>query len=339
MAVIIAEGWKTYADKSEVVAGWPLHASLPANAVFAEVSGRRTLDLYGGKVARGFAPRRRVCLNFVVDLTAGSLASTLWSVGLNPVNIASAAYTSSTNDRFRVEATSTEIRVVRQAFNPDGSIVSSSQTVATVAHTMAAGASYRVEIMVDVSGETGLVDVMLNGVSVINAEFSRAIGTYACDAGFGIVSLYAASSSGARGRVSNLVLYSDTAPTAWPVGPLNLSYLPAQPNAGETMSFPPAITDPEVVIDSPAGKTWDLGDLAGVSTSAIKGVIGSVRLSAPDAVIPASVDIQFKDGAAVLSAETHIVQPGTPVHDRHIPIPVSDPAVLNAMKMTVRKTP
>lgn len=338
MAVIVAEGWKTYADKSEVVAGWTLHANLPTNAGFAEVSGRRTLDLYGGKVARAFAPRRRVCVHFVADLTAGTLASTLWSVGFNPLNIASAAYTTGNNDRFLVQATNTQIRVVRQAFNPDGSLVSSSQTVATVNHTMAAGASYRVEVMADVSGETGAVEVMLNGVAVITAEFSRAIGAYACDADFGIVSLYAASSSGARGRVSNLVLYSDDSPTAWPVGPLNLSYLPAQPNAGETMSFPPALTDPEIVIDSPAGKTWDLGDLAGVSASAIKGVIGSVRLSAPDAVIPASVDIQFKDGAAVLSAETHIVQPGTPAHDRHIPIPVSDPAVLNRMTLTAKRT-
>lgn len=338
MAVIIAEGWKTYADKTEVVAGWPLHASLPTNAGFAEVSGRRTLDLYGGKVARGFAPRRRVCLNFVVDLTAGALASTLFSVGLNPANVASAAYTSSTNDRFRVEATNTQILVVRQAFNPDGSLVGTSQTVATVAHTMAAGASYRVEVMADVSGETGAVEVMVNGVAVITAEFSRTIGTSACDADFGIVSLYAASSSGARGRVSNLVLYSDAAPTAWPVGPLNLSYLPAQPNAGETITFPPALTDPEILVDSPAGKTWQLGDLAGVSAAAIKGVIGSVRLNAPDAVIPASVDIQFKDGAAVLSAETHIVQPGTPAHDRHIPIPVSDPAVLNRMTLTAKRT-
>ena len=107
MAVIIAEGWKTYADKSEVVAGWTLHVNLPTNAGFAEVSGRRTLDLYDGKVARAFTPRRRVCLNFVVDLTAGALASTLFSVGLNPANVASASYTSSTNDRFRVEATST----------------------------------------------------------------------------------------------------------------------------------------------------------------------------------------------------------------------------------------
>lgn len=338
MAVIIAEGWKTYADKTEVVAGWPLHASLPTNAGFAEVSGRRTLDLYGGKVARGFAPRRRVCLNFVVDLTAGALASTLWSVGMNPVNIASSAYTSTLNDRFRVEATSSQIQVARQAFNPDGSLVGTSQTVATVAHTMAAGASYRVEIMVDVSGETGLVDVMLNGVSVINAEFSRAIGTYACDAGFGIVSLYAASSSGARGRVSNFVLYSDASPTQWPVGPLNLTYLPAQPNAGETMSFPPALTDPEILVDSPAGKTWQLGDISGVAASAIKGVIGSVRLNAPDAVIPASVDTVFNDGAAVLAAQTHIVQPGTPVYDRHITVPVSDPAVLNRMTLTVKRT-
>lgn len=340
MAVIIAEGWKTYADKSEVVAGWPLHANLPASAGFAELSGRRTLDLYGGKVVRAFPPLRKVCLNFIVDLTSGALSSswTLFSLGLNPANIASAAYTSTTSDRFRVEATGTVIRVIRQAFNPDGSMVSASQTVASVNHTMVAGASYRIEVMVDVSGETGTAEVMINGVAVITAEFSRAIGAVACDAPYGIVSLYSQSTAACRGRVSNLVLYSDAAPTRWPAGPLNISYLPAQPNAGESITFPPALTDPEITVDTPAGKTWQLGDLGGVSASAIKGVIGSVRLNAPDAVIPASVDVQFKDGATVMATETHIVQPGTPAFDRHISIPTNDPAALNRMTMTVKRT-
>ena len=338
MAVIIAEGWKNYADKSEVVFGWPLHASVPVNAGFAEISGRRTLDLYGGKVAREFAPRRRVCVHFVADLTAGALSSTLWSVGLNPPNIASAAYTAPSGDRFRVEATATQIRVLRQPFNPDGTLVSSSQTVASVNHSMTAGSSYRVEILADVTGDTGTVEVMVNGVTVIAVDFSRAIGNYACDAPFGIVSLYAVGSTGSRGRISNLILYDDAAPTQWPIGPQNISYLPAQANAGETISFPPLLTDPEILVDTTAGKTWQLGDVAGVSASSVKTVFGLVRMSAPDALTPASADVLFQDGASVLSAETHIIQPGTPVYDRQIVIPTSDPAVLNRMTLTVKRT-
>ncbi|PTX47002.1 hypothetical protein IQ03_03501 [Gemmobacter caeni] len=341
MAVILQEGWKTYADRTEVGFGWPLRATSVASSVFTDISGRRTYDMYGAKVAKTIAPTRRVCAHFVLDLTAGTIGSTttLFQLGLNPANIAASAYETTAGDRFIVEGRGTTIRVVRNAFGADGSVQSGSQTVATATHTMSAGASYRIEVLADVTAETGTAEVLINGVSVLSAEFSRTIGTYPCDAPFGIASLYAQGVTGARGRLSNLVLYTDDATTTWPVGPLNISYLPAAPNAGETINFPPLLTDPEIPITDATGKTWSLGDISGVSAASIKAVIGSVRMSSPDAVVPASADVVFRNGAAVLASSTHVVQPGTPVYDRHTTIPVTDPGVLNAMTMTVRKTP
>lgn len=337
----MAEGWKTYADRTEIQFGYPLHAAVNANTAFAEVSGRRTCDLAGGRVARSVTPYRRVCASFVVDLTAGTIGTTttLFSFGLNPANIASTAYTSNGNERFQVEAYGSNIRVYRRGFNPDGTTASTVQTVATVAHGMTAGMSYRIEILADVTSETGSVEVLINGVSVVSSEFSRTVGAYACDADFGIVSLYCQNSTGCRGRVSNVVVYTDDAVTAWPVGPLNIGYLPAQPNSGETINFPPSATDPEILVTDETGKTWQLGDISGVSAASIKAVIGSVRMSSPDAVVPASADVVFLNGATVLASSTQVVQPGSPVYDRHTTIPVTDPNVLNEMTMTVRKTP
>ena len=341
MSVLMAEGWKTYADRTEIQFGYPLHASVGSNTAFADVSGRRTCDLAGGRVSRGVTASRRVGAVFIVDLTAGSIGTnmTLFSFGLNPVNIVSSAYTFNSNERFQVEAFGPNIRVYRRAFNPDGTTASTVQTVATVAHGMTAGTSYRIEILADVTSETGRVEVLINGVSVVASDFSRTIGTYACDASFGIVTLYCQNSSGCRGRLSNVVVYSDDAVTSWPVGPLNIGYLPAQPNGGETMNFPPLASDPEIPVTDESGKTWQLGDISGVSAASIKAVIGSVRMSSPDAVVPASADVVLRNGSAVLASSTQIVQPGTPVYDRHTIIPVTDPAVLNAMTMTIRKTP
>lgn len=338
MTVILAEGWKTYADRTEIPFGYPLWASITSNAAFADISGRRTADLYGSKVARAFAPGRRVCGHFIVDLTAGSIGSTtLFMVGLNPANVATAAYTDVLGDRFRLEAYGANLRVIRQAFNPDGSLNVTTQTVASVAHGWTAGTSYRVEFVVDVSGSTGFVEVMVNGMAVISTTFSRAISSFACDADFGIVSLYAQSTSNCRGRISNFVLYSDSGNTAWPAGPLNISYLPAQANSGETITWPPAATDPEIPVTDATGKTWALADLTGVTSSAIKAVIGSVRMSAPDALIPANAVIQFKDGSTVLASSTQQIQPGAPVFDRRVTIPISDPAVLNNMTLTIKQ--
>lgn len=338
MTVILAEGWKTYTDRTEIQFGYPLWASVTSNAAFADVSGRRTADLYGSKVARAFTPGRRVCGHLVVDLTAGSIGNTtLFMVGLNPPNVDTSGYKNVLGDCFRLEAYGPNIRVIRQAFEPDGSLTVNSQTVASVSHGWTAGTSYRVEFLVDVSGETGFVEVMVNGLAVISTTFSRSISSYQCDADFGIVSLYAQSSSGCRGRISNFVLYSDGGNTVWPAGPLNISYLPAQANSGETISWPPALTDPEIPITDTTGKTWVLGDISGVSASAIKAVIGSVRLSAPDALVPANATIQFKDGATVLASSAQQVQPGAPLFDRRLVIPVSDPTVLNNMTLTIKQ--
>ena len=181
MSVIIAEGWKTYADRTEIPFGYPLWSSITSNAAFAEISGRRTADLYGSKVARAFTPARRVCGHLIVDLTAGSIGNTtLFMVGLNPANVAAAGYTDVLGDRFRLEAYGPNLRVIRQPFGADGSVITGSQTVASVAHGWTASTSYRVEFVVDVSGETGSVEVMVNGMVVISTNFARAISGTAC---------------------------------------------------------------------------------------------------------------------------------------------------------------
>lgn len=339
MAVILQEGWKTYADRTEIGFGWPLRATSASNSVFADISGRRTYDMYGAKVAKTIAPTRRLCAHFVLDLTAGTIGSTttLFQLGLNPANIAASAYESTAGDRFIVEGRGTTIRVVRNAFGADGSVQSGSQTVATATHTMAAGTSYRIEVLADVTAETGTVEVLINGVSVLSSEFARTIGAYPCDAPFGIVSLYAQGVTGVRGRLSNLVVYTDDETTTWPVGPLNITYLPATPNEGETMNFPPLLTDPEIPITDAAGKTWSLGDISGVSASSIKGVISSIRLSAPDALIPAEAEESYRAPGQEIASMFHDVQPGTPVRDRQMNLGVLDPATLNAMTLTLRK--
>lgn len=339
MAVILQEGWKTYADRTEVSFGWPLRATSVSSSVFTDISGRRTYDMYGAKVAKVIAPTRRVCAHFVLDLTAGTIGSTttLFQLGLNPANIAASAYETTAGDRFIVEGRGTSIRVVRNAFGADGSVQTGLQTVATATHTMAAGASYRIEILADVTSETGIVEVLINGVSALSAEFARTIGTYPCDAPFGIVSLYAQGTTGARGRLSNLVLYTDDETTTWPVGPLNISYMPATANSGETMNFPPLLTDPEIPITDATGKTWSLGDISGVSAASIKGVVSSVRLSAPDALVPAQAEVSYHGPDGPIASMLHEVQPGTPVRDSQMNLGVLDPATLNAMTLTVRK--
>lgn len=339
MAVILQEGWKTYADRTEVGFGWPLRATSVASSVFTDISGRRTYDMYGAKVAKTIAPTSRLCAHFVLDLTAGTIGSTttLFQLGLNPANVAASAYETTAGDRFIIEGRGTTIRVVRSAFGADGSVQSGTQTVATATHTMSAGASYRIKVLADVAAETGVVEVLINGVSVLSAEFSRTIGTYPCDAPFGIASMYAQGVTGARGRLSNLVLYTDDAVTTWPVGPLNISYLPAVPNAGETINFPPLLTDPEIPITDATGKTWSLGDISGVSAASIKGVISSVRLSAPDALTPAQAEVSYHAPGQPIASMLNEVQPGTPVPDRQMNLGVLDPATLNAMTLTVRR--
>ncbi|RWR13817.1 hypothetical protein [Paenirhodobacter populi] len=338
MSIILAEGWQTFADKSEIQFGWPLHASINTTANFAGVSGRRTLDLYGSKVAKAFTPARKVCAHFIVDLTAGTVGSTtLFQFGLNPPNIQSTGYTSTSSDRFRVVAFGSNLQVVRSPFSPDGTVQSGTQTVAQVAHGMSAGASYRVEVMVDVTSETGVCEVLINGVSVLNSEFSRAYAGFACDAPFGIVSLFAQSTSGVRGRLSNVILYDVDADTPWPVGPLNITYMPAAGRPGETFTFPPALTDSEVPVTTTTGETW--GFSPPPVTTSIKAIIGHLRLAAPDAVVPASADVSYLHDGGSLVIETHQVQPGTPVLDRFVRIPNSAATSLADIKLNVRLTP
>lgn len=341
MSLITSEGFMTCADRTDLTAAFPLHATTNTNTTFTTISGRRVCDLYGANLARRFTPRRRVCANFIVDLTSGVIggSTTLFAFGLNPANVAAAAYASTNNDRFLVRAVGSQILVTRQAFDTDGALVSGSQTIATATSPMTAGNSYRVEIMVDVSSATGVVQVLVNGIMIVNAEFSRAIGTHACNADYGILSLYCQSTSGCRGRFSNVVLYADEGKTRWPKGQMVFSYGYATANAGETISVPPLATDPDIIIDSTTGKTWSLSDISGVTAAQILGVVGSVRLGAPNALSKADADITFKDGATVLASASYVIQPGMPAEDKQIIIPTDDPAVLNAMVLNVRQTP
>lgn len=329
----------TYAEPAEIPFGYPVSASVAANTAFATVSGRRVCDLYGGRVARAFTPRRRVCAHFLCDLTSGTISgsTTLFSFGLNPANVFTAAYTTNSNERFEVRAFGSSLQIYRRAFNADGSVASGTQTIANVAHNMVAGSSYIVEIMVDVTSETGTVEVIINGTIRVSESFTRTIGTIPCNADFGIMSLHNGSSSGCRGRFSNVILYADDAETPWPQGQLNITYLPATANAGETISWPPLPADPAITVDSTTGKTWQLGDTV-LEESAIRGVIGSVRLAAPNAVTPANADVRWMNGVAVLRTDTFEIQPGTPTFDRHITLPFKDPLVLNAMSLNVRKS-
>lgn len=339
MTVIIAEGWRTYGDRTELGNGWSLAASTVAGTVFTDVSGRRTLDMYGARLARPFPDQRKVCAHFVLDLTAGTIASgiTLFSFGLNPAAAPSSAWTASDNERFQVRAVGPNLVVVRRAFGPDGALVAVTQTVASVPHGMAAGASYRIEIKLDVGEATGRAQVLVNGAMLVDAEFPRAFSGYENDAPFGVLSLHAQGTTGARGRISNFVLYSDDGATHWPVGPVNLTYLSAQPNPGETISAPPALTDPEIPVDSATGKTWTLADISAVS--AVLGVVGSVRLTAPNALAPALADVVWASGGAPVRTDSYVIQPGVPVADAQVLVPVSDAAGLNSLTLTVRPTP
>lgn len=336
MSIIIAEGWKTYADKAETAFGWPLYSSVLTATAFADISGRRTMDLAGGKLAKTFTPKRRVAGHVIVDLTAGTVvaSSILFQIGLNPANVQSTGYNTNTGDRLRLYVMGTDIYVVRQPFGVDGSLQTGTQSVARVTHGMTAGSSYRVEFLIDVTNETGTCEVMINGVSVINAEFSRTIGSHACDAAFGVLSVYAAASSGARGRFSNVILYDTDADTPWPVGPLNISYMPAAGRPGETFTFPPALTDSEPAISDTVGETW--GFSGPPVTQSVKAIIGHLRMSSPDAVIPASAEITYSSGATVLAEETATVQPGATVFDRQVRIPNSAAASLADVQINVK---
>lgn len=341
MGVLISEGWRHYADRTELGYGWSLMASTGSSTGFSELAGppaRRTLDLAGGRLARPLAPRRRVCAHFIVDLTAGAIGSTstLLDFGLHPAGINPSSYTSVNNARFSFRIYGPKLIISRRAFGAAGEVYSNTQTVADIAHGMIAGNSYRVELLVDVSGETGACELMVNGVLAGEWEFPRAIGSYACDADFGVVSLAADSAAGSRGRISNLVVYDDVLPTAWPAGPLNISYKNAQPNSGESFSWPPALTDVPVSIETAAGKTWELTDIAGLTPIMIKGVIGTVRLSAPDALTPAKPQVSWKAGASTLKTDQLIVQPGTPHFDFQVAIPTGDPATLNDLVLEVK---
>ena len=337
MGVMIAEGWRQYVDRNELGYGWPLHAYTASGTVFTDVSGRRTMDMNGARLARVLEPRRRVCAHFIVDLTAGTIGSTtvLFDFGLNPVGINAAAYNSANQSRFSIRAYGPKIQVIRRAFGPNGEVQSNTQTVADVAHGMIAGNSYRVEVMVDISGEAGACEVMINGALLGVWSFSRAISSYACDADFGSIYLGGDATSGCRGRVSNLVIYDDAAPTAWPAGPLNISYLNAQPNAGETFSWPPAASDVPVNIDG-AGKSWAMTDTSGISAGSIKGVIGTVRLSTPDALTPAKPRVSWISGGSTLKQDLLTVQPGAPYFDHQTTIPAATPAALDALTLDIR---
>lgn len=337
MTVLMAEGWKQYLDRTELGYGWPLMPP-PSSGTFADVSGRRALDLAGGRLARVIPARRRICVHVIVDLTAGAIGSgtTLLDLGLHPVAVAAASYTSANNARFSMRIYGPKIFIIRRAFGQDGTLYSNAQTVADITHGMVAGNSYRVELMVDVSGETGDCELMINGALAGEWAFARAIGSYVNDADFGVVSIAADSSSGSRGRISNLVVYDDVAPTAWPAGPLNISYLNAQPNSGESFSFPPAPADVPVSIEAAAGKEWSLTNTSGLTAPAIKGVVGTVRLSAPDALTPAKPQVSWKNGANALATQQLTVQPGTPHSDHQFIIPANDPAALDALTLEVK---
>ena len=177
---------------------------------------------------------------------------------------------------------------------------------------------------------------MINGTLTGEWEFPRAIAGYACDADFGVVSVAADNASGSRGRISNLVIYDDVLPTAWPAGPLNISYKNAQPNSGETFSWPPAMTDIPVSIETAAGKSWELADIAGLTPIMIKGVVGTVRLSAPDALTPAKPQVSWRVGGSALKTDQLIVQPGTPHVDVQFSIPTVDPAALDALVLEIK---
>lgn len=337
MAVLTADGFRHYASKDEVAFGWPLSSYVAPNTALVDISGRRALDLNGARLARAFAARRRVCAHFVIDMSTGTLGSstTLWLMGLNPVGVASGAYMLGQNARFQVRAVGANLQILRRAFSSDGTLQTTMQTVATVAHGMTAGNTYRVEILADVTGETGECQVMINGVQLGAWTFARTIGAYANDADWGSLVIEGESTSGARGRISNLVVYDDAAPTAWPAGALNITYMAAQANAGETISWPPLTTDPPISIDSAAGKTWSLTD-SGVAAGTVKGVVGTIRLATPDAVTPAKAQVSWKNGGTVLKSDQLTVQPGVTTFDHHALIPVTDPAVLDAMTLEVK---
>lgn len=338
MSVLIAEGWKTYASKDEIPLSWSLHNSISSSSSFSDISGRRSFDLYGSKIARRIDGTRVFNANFIVDLTSGSLSSstTLFCVGLNPANIDSSSYISVTNDRMIIEATGTLIRVIRRPFNPDGTLATGNVTVSSVNYSFSADTSYRIEIMVDTSSETSEVQVMINGVHVISTTFSRTIGAYSCDSDMGILSLYCQSSSNCRGRISNFIMYSDDSTTAWPAGALKISYVYAQANSGQTFSMPPLSSDTDVTISSNSGEEWSFSDISGIDPGDVKGVIGYCRLLSSDAIIPAYSNIEYSDSEGVISSSDYDIQPGTGHVSKDINLGVLHPDSINNMKIKVR---
>lgn len=320
MAVIFADDFRSYPDgAADLPFGYDANVSA-ASAVLVASGGRTVIDLLGGTIARSISPSRNdVSLYLIADMSSGSTSSTnLVRLGINPPVVSGA--TSVNGGYLYLVFNEASVTVFRRAYTAVGAFTGSHTSIAAgTPPAIASGGFWRIEVRVNESSETCRIWVLINGVTVIDQEYARAMGANPCASGIGHIGISALNrSSSFSARLGDVLIYSHDAATPFPLGQLSLDGL-------ET-----AVVD-EVVTGTQIFALGDLASLPGevIATSAV------VRLES-SGVTSRNVKASLIDASdAEIASKTRLIVSGLTNPDMRPDGGVLTLSQINAMKLKI----
>lgn len=284
MAVIFEDDFRSYASKDDLPRQYDVY-SPTSSAVVLEANGsRQVLRLVGNHVAKSISPEARdLSFHAIFAMTTETTNTTtqLFRIGINPPGAPAAAQVNGGSSGYMyVDFSKTLCRVIRGAYLPDGTMTGSRTTMTSVTlpTTIMPGNICRVEIRVQETSETCHITVLLNGVVLIDTDYTRTIGANPCNLGIGSFTIFAANtSSSLKALLGDLVVYRADADVPFPLGNITM------------VSLDSGVTS-EIITDT---ADYDLPDatISGtIASVALYGRMDSVGITSRNGSVAAVVD-------------------------------------------------
>ncbi|KJZ31252.1 hypothetical protein TW83_10035 [Paracoccus sp. S4493] len=222
MAIIDADDFRMTTSLPLLAYNWPVFIS--GTPLYNSNGGRIVIAPNGGAMVRRMKKMSRFCIRFLLVTVNGTINSSrdLIKVNLNPAEMPSSSpsVSSDTNPSFELRIRAGSVFIARRAYDAAGNPVAQTQSVAAISpgFTPVSNGTALVEMMIDETGPTSNVTLVINGSEVLSADYPRAIGAHACDKGYGYLGVSAGGGSGMIGRIADLAVYTPEAPTMFPMG-------------------------------------------------------------------------------------------------------------------------
>ena len=230
MAVIFEDDFRSYASKDDLPRQYDVY-SPTASAVVLEANGsRQVLRLVGNHLAKSISPEMRdVSFHAIFAMTTETTNTTthLFRIGINPPGAPAAAQAVGGSSGYMfVDFSKTLCRVGRGAYLPDGTMTGNRTTMtsATLPTTIMPGNICRVEIRVQETSETCHITVLLNGVVLIDTDYTRTISGNPCNLGIGSFTVFASNpgTSSLKALLGDLIVYKADTDVPFPLGNITM---------------------------------------------------------------------------------------------------------------------